>query len=44
MEIINPFARVGVAARRFDVEYLRVNAPVATIAFGLATRYSGDAE
>lgn len=44
VEIINPFARVGVDARRFDVEYLRVNAPVATIAFGLATRFSGDAE
>jgi type IV pilus assembly protein PilM len=44
VEIINPFARVGVDARRFDVEYLRVNAPVATIAFGLALRHAGDSE
>ncbi len=44
VEIINPFARVIVDTRRFDVEYLRVNAPVATVAFGLAARRPGDSE
>jgi type IV pilus assembly protein PilM len=44
VEIINPFARVVVDTRRFDVEYLRVNAPVATVAFGLAVRRVGDSE
>src|SRR5690606_13803614 len=43
LEIIDPFARVAVDARRFDVDYLRANAPVATIAFGLALRRPGDA-
>ncbi len=43
VEIIDPFARVAVDARRFDVDYLRANAPVATIAFGLALRRPGDA-
>jgi type IV pilus assembly protein PilM len=44
VEIINPFARVVVDTRRFDVDYLRVNAPVATIAFGLALRRPKDSE
>lgn len=42
VEILDPFARVGVDARRFDVDYLRANAPVAAIAFGLALRRPGD--
>jgi type IV pilus assembly protein PilM len=42
VEIIDPFARVAVDSRRFDVDYLRANAPVATIAFGLAMRREGD--
>lgn len=42
VEIIDPFARVSVDSRRFDVEYLRANAPVATVAFGLALRKQGD--
>jgi type IV pilus assembly protein PilM len=42
VQILDPFARVTVDARRFDVEYLRVNAPVATVAFGLALRRPGD--
>lgn len=40
--IFDPFARLAVDARRFDVEYLRANAPVATVAFGLALRRPGD--
>ncbi|MFO7563712.1 MAG: type IV pilus assembly protein PilM [Enhygromyxa sp.] len=40
--IFDPFARITVDARRFDVEYLRANAPVATVAFGLALRRPGD--
>jgi type IV pilus assembly protein PilM len=42
VEILNPFSRVFVDARRFDTEYLRVHAPVATIAFGLALRAPED--
>ena len=42
VEIIDPFAHVAVDSRRFDVDYLRANAPVATIAFGLAMRRPGD--
>ncbi len=42
VEIFDPFARVQIDARRFDVDYLRANAPVATVAFGLALRQSGD--
>ena len=40
--IFDPFANITVDARRFDVEYLRANAPVATVAFGLSLRRSGD--
>ncbi|HLT36031.1 MAG TPA: type IV pilus assembly protein PilM [Enhygromyxa sp.] len=40
--IFDPFARITVDARRFDVEYLRAHAPVATVAFGLALRRPGD--
>jgi type IV pilus assembly protein PilM len=40
--IFDPFASIAVDARRFDVEYLRANAPVATVAFGLALRRAGD--
>lgn len=42
VEILDPFVRVEVDARRFDVDYLRTNAPVASIAFGLALRRAGD--
>lgn len=42
VQIIDPFVRVEVDPRRFDVEYLRANAPVAAIAFGLALRRLGD--
>ncbi len=44
VEIIDPFARVAVDSRRFDVDYLRANAPVATVAFGLAMRRQGDSQ
>lgn len=40
--IFDPFASITVDARRFDVEYLRAHAPVATVAFGLALRRPGD--
>jgi type IV pilus assembly protein PilM len=42
VEVLDPFVRVQVDARRFDVDYLRANAPVAAIAFGLALRRPGD--
>ena len=42
VEILDPFAAVTVDARRFDVEYLRANAPVASVALGLALRSPGD--
>lgn len=42
VHILDPFARTTVDARRFDVEYLRANAPVAAVAFGLALRRPGD--
>lgn len=40
--IFDPFASVTVDAKRFDVEYLRANAPVATVAFGLSLRRPGE--
>lgn len=43
VEIVDPFTRVVVDRRRFDLDYLRANAPVATVAFGLALRQQGDA-
>jgi type IV pilus assembly protein PilM len=43
VQIIDPFVRVEVDQRRFDVEYLKANAPVGAIAFGLALRRMGDA-
>ncbi len=43
VEIVDPFTNIAVDSRRFDVEYLRANAPVATIAFGLSLRRQGDA-
>jgi type IV pilus assembly protein PilM len=42
VEILDPFQRVQVDARRFHVDYLRANAPVAAVAFGLALRRQGD--
>lgn len=42
VEILDPFNSVAVDARRFHVDYLRANAPVAAIAFGLALRRQGD--
>ncbi|TPV93318.1 MAG: type IV pilus assembly protein PilM [Myxococcales bacterium FL481] len=43
VHILDPFVQVEIDARRFDVEYLRANAPVAAVAFGLALRRQGDA-
>jgi len=40
--IFDPFDGITVDPRRFDVDYLRANAPVATVAFGLALRRLGD--
>ena len=42
VHILDPFARATIDAKRFDVEYLRANAPVAAVAFGLALRKQGD--
>lgn len=42
VQIVDPFTRVEVDPRRFDVDYLKANAPVAAIAFGLALRRPGD--
>ena len=40
--LFDPFANISVDAKRFDVEYLKANAPVATVAFGLSLRRPGD--
>ena len=40
--LFDPFTNIVVDAKRFDVDYLRANAPVATVAFGLALRSPGD--
>lgn len=42
VHILDPFQRTGVDKRRFDVEYLRANAPRAALAYGLALRSVGD--
>ncbi|MEE9382752.1 MAG: type IV pilus assembly protein PilM [Nannocystaceae bacterium] len=42
VHILDPFGQLEVDARRFDMDYLRANAPVATVAFGLALRRAGD--
>lgn len=43
VHILDPFARVEVDERRFDINYLKANAPIASVAFGLALRKQGDA-
>jgi type IV pilus assembly protein PilM len=43
VHILDPFARVEVDERRFDINYLKTNAPIAGVAFGLALRQVGDA-
>jgi type IV pilus assembly protein PilM len=40
--IFDPFENIAVDAKRFDIDYLRANAPVATVAFGLSLRRPGD--
>jgi type IV pilus assembly protein PilM len=42
VHILDPFSRCEVDSRRFDVDYLKANAPMATVAFGLALRRPGD--
>jgi type IV pilus assembly protein PilM len=42
VHILDPFQRCAVDARRFDVEYLKLHAPMAAVAFGLALRRQGD--
>lgn len=42
VHILDPFVRTVVDAKRFDVEYLRATAPMATVAYGLALRQQGD--
>jgi type IV pilus assembly protein PilM len=42
VQILDPFHRTAVDERRFDVGYLKMTAPVAAVAFGLALRRPGD--
>jgi len=42
VHVLDPFVRVEIDAKRFDVDYLRMSAPVAAVAFGLALRRAGD--
>ncbi len=44
VEIVDPFVHVAADPRRFDLEYLRVHAPMLAVAFGLALRRPGDSE
>lgn len=43
VQVLNPFAGVHVDDRRFDTAYVSANAPIATVAAGLAMRHEGDA-
>jgi type IV pilus assembly protein PilM len=42
VEILNPFQRIIVDERRFDLEFLQQHAAEATVAVGLALRRAGD--
>lgn len=42
VQLLNPFDHVTIDRRKFDLDYLRANAPIASIAFGLAMRQPGD--
>ncbi len=42
VEVVDPFRNVGIDESRFDMPYLRANAPMATVAVGLALRKPGD--
>ncbi|RMH00246.1 MAG: type IV pilus assembly protein PilM [Deltaproteobacteria bacterium] len=44
VEIVDPFVNVAADPRRFDLDYLRVHAPMLAVAFGLALRRPGDSE
>ena len=42
VHILDPFGRTTIDEKRWDMNYLRENAPVAAAAFGLALRRQGD--
>jgi type IV pilus assembly protein PilM len=42
VETINPFRNIDISAGRFDPDYLRQVAPMASVSMGLALRYPGD--
>jgi type IV pilus assembly protein PilM len=42
VEVMNPFARIEVPAKNFDLDYIREVAPMAGVAVGLALRRSGE--
>jgi type IV pilus assembly protein PilM len=42
VEVMDPFFNVSVDESRFDMPYLRAQAPLAAVAFGLALRRPGD--
>jgi len=42
VETLNPFNKVIIDERKFDMEFLRAHAPEATVAMGLALRWAGD--
>lgn len=42
VEILNPFNKIMIDERKFDMDFLRAHAPEATVAVGLALRRPGD--
>ena len=42
VEVMDPFVGLAVDGGKFDVAYLRANAPLAAVAVGLSLRHSGD--
>jgi type IV pilus assembly protein PilM len=42
VHVVDPFEHIRADPRRFDLEYLKANAPLAAVAFGLALRQPGD--
>ena len=42
VEILDPFRRITIDERRFDMEFLRAHSAEAAVAVGLALRRAGD--
>ncbi len=42
LELLEPFREVAIDEARFDMDYIRMQAPMASVALGLALRFEGD--